>query len=144
MPRTGPGFSPAQGGDSSSAASSAAAHATLGAIESERMVLVLMRPVFGVSPASPSRNSAVPQWCAHQQEFRVQWRICPPDVMSKGRRRGFSLTEMVVVMGIMMILYAMIFIYITVLTRTKERIRTITTGRNETHESFVREATGGH
>jgi len=64
--------------------------------------------------------------------------------MSKGRRRGFSLTEMVVVMGIMMILYAMIFIYITVLTRTKERIRTITTGRNETHESFVREATGGH
>jgi len=64
--------------------------------------------------------------------------------MSKGRRSGFSLTEMVVVMGIMMILYAMIFIYITVLTRTKDRIRTITTGRNETHESFVREAAGGH
>ncbi len=57
--------------------------------------------------------------------------------MRKRRRKGFSLTEMVVVMGILLVLYSMVLIYVSVLTRSKARIQGIVTQRNAVHESFL-------
>lgn len=58
--------------------------------------------------------------------------------MGKRRRSGFSLTEMVVVMAIMLILYSMALIYVTVLSRSREKISRIVAERNAAHERFLR------
>jgi prepilin-type N-terminal cleavage/methylation domain-containing protein len=63
--------------------------------------------------------------------------------MGKRHRRGFSLTEMVVVMAILLILYSISMIYITVLTRSKAKISRIVAGRDAAHESYLRRSAGG-
>jgi len=63
--------------------------------------------------------------------------------MGKWNRRGFSLTEMVVVMAILLILYSISMIYITVLTRSKAKINRIITARDAAHERYLRRSSGG-
>lgn len=57
--------------------------------------------------------------------------------MLRKRRKGFSLTEMVVVMAIMLILYSITLIYITVLTRSKAKIENIVNRRSAAQESYL-------
>jgi len=58
--------------------------------------------------------------------------------MPRVGRRGFSLTEMVVVMAILMILYGISMIYITVLTNTRKKVGRIVEHRDSAQEAYLR------